>query len=239
MVVLLSTYDEDEFDLDGCGASAYVAKAAFGPDRLAEVWSAARTSADVTGTGCSAIAGIRSTSSSAASAQGPAEGLGAVEDRLQVGRRRAGSRARPRTRSSSARDSSMRGHVRELADRADAAGVHRGLHGTGEPSSGDERVEVQAPARPLRARWERRAGSRPDRESWVGNSPGSGRAAPPARCSSRRPARRARSSRSRRVGLPRTGDAARDAGQVRQHVARDRRLHGAAGRVVGLDDPRA
>jgi hypothetical protein len=40
-VVLLSTYDEDEFDLEGCGASAYVAKAAFGPDRLAEVWAAA------------------------------------------------------------------------------------------------------------------------------------------------------------------------------------------------------
>ncbi len=41
VVVLLSTYDEDEFDLEGCGASAYVAKAAFGPDRLTEVWSAA------------------------------------------------------------------------------------------------------------------------------------------------------------------------------------------------------
>ena len=42
VVVLLSTYDEDEFDLEGCGASAYVAKAAFGPDRLIEVWSASR-----------------------------------------------------------------------------------------------------------------------------------------------------------------------------------------------------
>jgi DNA-binding NarL/FixJ family response regulator len=41
VVVLLSTYDEDEFELEGCGASAYVAKAAFGPDRLAEVWAAA------------------------------------------------------------------------------------------------------------------------------------------------------------------------------------------------------
>ena len=41
MVVLLSTYDEDEFDLEGCGASAYVAKAAFGSDRLTEVWSVA------------------------------------------------------------------------------------------------------------------------------------------------------------------------------------------------------
>ena len=40
VVVLLSTYDEDEFELEGCGASAYVAKAAFGPDRLSEVWSA-------------------------------------------------------------------------------------------------------------------------------------------------------------------------------------------------------
>ena len=40
VVVLLSTYDEDEFELEGCGAAAYVAKAAFGPDRLVEVWSA-------------------------------------------------------------------------------------------------------------------------------------------------------------------------------------------------------
>jgi DNA-binding NarL/FixJ family response regulator len=41
VVVLLSTYDEDEFDLAGCGASAYVAKGTFGPDRLSEVWAAA------------------------------------------------------------------------------------------------------------------------------------------------------------------------------------------------------
>lgn len=39
VVVLLSTYDEDEFDLAGCGAAAYVAKATFGPDRLSELWS--------------------------------------------------------------------------------------------------------------------------------------------------------------------------------------------------------
>ncbi len=41
VVVLLSTYDEDDFDLVGCGAAAYVAKGGFGPDRLAEVWNAA------------------------------------------------------------------------------------------------------------------------------------------------------------------------------------------------------
>ena len=35
-VVLLSTYDADEFDISDSGAVAYVAKAAFGPDRLAE-----------------------------------------------------------------------------------------------------------------------------------------------------------------------------------------------------------
>jgi DNA-binding NarL/FixJ family response regulator len=34
VVVLLSTYDQDEFDLAGCGAASYVPKAAFGPDRL-------------------------------------------------------------------------------------------------------------------------------------------------------------------------------------------------------------
>ena len=41
MVVLLSTYEEDEFDTAGSGAAAYVAKAAFGPDRLSAIWSAA------------------------------------------------------------------------------------------------------------------------------------------------------------------------------------------------------
>ncbi len=42
VVVLLSSYDEAEF-LDmtpDCGASAYVPKSAFGPDRLEEVWAA-------------------------------------------------------------------------------------------------------------------------------------------------------------------------------------------------------
>jgi CheY-like chemotaxis protein len=41
VVMLLSTYDEDEFDLAGCGAASYIAKAAFGPDRLSEAWGAA------------------------------------------------------------------------------------------------------------------------------------------------------------------------------------------------------
>jgi DNA-binding NarL/FixJ family response regulator len=41
VVVLLSTYDEDEFEFEGSGAAAYVTKAAFGPERLAEVWAAA------------------------------------------------------------------------------------------------------------------------------------------------------------------------------------------------------
>jgi two-component system response regulator AlgR len=41
VVVLLSTYDEDQFDLDGCGCTAYIAKAAFGPDGLAAAWDGA------------------------------------------------------------------------------------------------------------------------------------------------------------------------------------------------------
>ena len=41
VVVLLSTYDVDQVDLDGCGAASYIAKAAFGPDRLSEAWAAA------------------------------------------------------------------------------------------------------------------------------------------------------------------------------------------------------
>jgi two-component system response regulator AlgR len=43
VVVLLSTYDEDEFDLTGSGAAAYVAKATFGPDRLSDAWESAGT----------------------------------------------------------------------------------------------------------------------------------------------------------------------------------------------------
>ncbi|MFN8193791.1 MAG: response regulator transcription factor [Nocardioidaceae bacterium] len=38
VVVLLSTYDEDQVDAAGCGASSYVPKAAFGPDRLSAAW---------------------------------------------------------------------------------------------------------------------------------------------------------------------------------------------------------
>lgn len=38
VVFLLSTYDEDQVDVAGCGAAAYIPKAAFGPDRLAEEW---------------------------------------------------------------------------------------------------------------------------------------------------------------------------------------------------------
>ena len=41
VVMLLSTYDEDEFDFTGSGATAYVAKAALGPDRLSEAWAGA------------------------------------------------------------------------------------------------------------------------------------------------------------------------------------------------------
>lgn len=41
VVVLLSTYDEEEFDVAGSGAAGYVTKAAFGPERLTETWAAA------------------------------------------------------------------------------------------------------------------------------------------------------------------------------------------------------
>ena len=39
VVVLLSTYDEDDFDLSGCGAAAYISKSALSPARLLQVWS--------------------------------------------------------------------------------------------------------------------------------------------------------------------------------------------------------
>lgn len=43
-VVLLSTYDEDEWDgqAQECGAAAYIPKSAFGPDRLAAAWAESR-----------------------------------------------------------------------------------------------------------------------------------------------------------------------------------------------------
>jgi DNA-binding NarL/FixJ family response regulator len=41
VVVLLSTYDEDDFELAGCGAAAYISKAALSPGRLIQVWSTA------------------------------------------------------------------------------------------------------------------------------------------------------------------------------------------------------
>ena len=39
VIVLLSTHDEDDFDLSGCGAAAYVSKSALSPARLRQVWS--------------------------------------------------------------------------------------------------------------------------------------------------------------------------------------------------------
>ena len=41
VVLLLSTYDEDDFEFEGSGAAGYVPKAAFGPDRLTDAWAAA------------------------------------------------------------------------------------------------------------------------------------------------------------------------------------------------------
>ncbi|TCO44361.1 response regulator receiver domain-containing protein [Kribbella antiqua] len=42
IVVLLSTYDQDDFDISGCGAASYLAKAAFGPDLLTAAWARRR-----------------------------------------------------------------------------------------------------------------------------------------------------------------------------------------------------
>ena len=41
VVVLLSTYDPGEFEYNECGATAYITKGEFGPDRLIDVWSKA------------------------------------------------------------------------------------------------------------------------------------------------------------------------------------------------------
>ncbi|MFC6160106.1 response regulator [Kribbella jiaozuonensis] len=42
VVVLLSTSPPDEFELSGCGAATYLAKAGFGPEQLVATWTAAR-----------------------------------------------------------------------------------------------------------------------------------------------------------------------------------------------------
>ena len=39
VVVLLSTHDEDDFDLSGCGAAAYISKTALSAARLRQVWA--------------------------------------------------------------------------------------------------------------------------------------------------------------------------------------------------------
>jgi len=43
VILLLSTYEEDEYGPRGaeCGAAAYIPKSSFSPDRLAEAWAAA------------------------------------------------------------------------------------------------------------------------------------------------------------------------------------------------------
>lgn len=58
VVVLLSTYDGDQFDVEGSGAAAYVAKASFGPERLAETWDAV---GDVPGQFPNSSGGVSST----------------------------------------------------------------------------------------------------------------------------------------------------------------------------------
>jgi DNA-binding NarL/FixJ family response regulator len=49
VVLLLSTYDADEFDHAGCGAAAYVPKGVFGAERLAEEWAAATAGGSMAG----------------------------------------------------------------------------------------------------------------------------------------------------------------------------------------------
>ncbi len=44
VVVLLSTYDADQFDIADSGAAAYVPKAELGPDRLEQAWAEAARS---------------------------------------------------------------------------------------------------------------------------------------------------------------------------------------------------
>jgi DNA-binding NarL/FixJ family response regulator len=42
VVLLLSTYPADQVDATGCGATAYLDKAGFGPDRLSAAWATVR-----------------------------------------------------------------------------------------------------------------------------------------------------------------------------------------------------
>lgn len=51
VVVLLSTYDADQFDISDSGAAAYVPKAELGPDRLRQAWAGAVRSGTDSSTG--------------------------------------------------------------------------------------------------------------------------------------------------------------------------------------------
>ena len=109
VVVLLSTYDEDQFDLDGCGAAAYVAKAAFGPDRLSAAWAARRSMPRRSASDRTGI--VERDQDAARPATRAAGGLDPVADRLAGRASPADDSDRPRsTRSSpSSASSTTRG----------------------------------------------------------------------------------------------------------------------------------
>ncbi len=71
VVFLLSTYDEDQVDAAGCGAAAYIPKAAFGPDRLVAAWDWAvgRSARPLRAPG--RLTGTRSSTTSSATSSSP------------------------------------------------------------------------------------------------------------------------------------------------------------------------
>ena len=162
VVVLLSTYDEDQFELDGCGASAYVAKAAFGPDRLSEAWADAGREPTTRAASAPVIGPRprRSAPAGPARSRGAAHRLHAVGDRLQVDCRGVAPLIR----------SAQLGARERQLDRRRQAGRHaspRRSRSRGRPRPGAEpparrrrRRSASPPAR-SRASSDRSAGSRP------------------------------------------------------------------------------
>ena len=237
-MVLLSTYDEDEFDLDGCGAAAYVAKAAFGPDRLSEAWAAARrlTRRRTSATGIRErdqrvgsrsrrdppTASTRSTIACRSTA--PAETPATSQHQVVVGDASARSR-----RGSTPTATPPRSRSRRPPPPAARTAARP-----------PRRRRAASTASPLRARSDRSAGSTPG-PGQLGREHAAGQLA--------QRLERRRWCRPRDASTPFAGDPSRDGSastgelvghrhQVWQHLARDRLLEGPACGVVGLDDPR-
>ena len=193
VVVLLSTYDECEFDHQGSGAAAYVPKGSFGPDRL--VAGVGRRDARPRASPPPARAGApgrRRSCCVPGHAHRTAGGLDPVDHRLVLGPVRAEPAQVEDQVAAVEGDVDDRRRSRAPSAAPGAAEVRRRLHPGREPPVGGGVVHVQRRPVPGPAKCEaqRRADAGPG-EGGREDPPGQGRAAGRALPSSGPPARRA------------------------------------------------